>query len=551
LTEIASKQPAAGMAGQSVAVRSAGAAEAEGRSVGRLFTFFLIALSPALAFATLIVVFVPGLYLATIAPELDAVVDTTTTVAAGAIAAVAWIRFREADQPDALYQASAFLLLFAGGLAGLIIQLFNLAGTFGLSARAPTQAPIYVWTFEQLIAAALLVVGARTALRGQRLTLALPPAVVLFGPIGLVALFGAAIMAMPTLPALVPPSILANPTATVPVINPLMLFAQLGIAGLFLLAALNYARLHAADRSPYSASLEIALIIAAFGQIHSVIVPDAYIGLVGSGDLLRITFYFVLLLGVASAARGDLRALRRANESLVELRAREAERAAQDERARIAQEIHDGLVQELWLARLTNAELKQMPRLSNDARGLSTKVDGMLEDALAEARYAVASLQPAPPTKTVGADLQRLTDDYANHFDMEIELTVDDDPPVADDVRSQLRAICREALNNVRKHADASFVRVRLKADGGRLRLMVSDNGSGFDVTVNPAGYGLSGMRQRAAKVGGELHVDSEPQGGTRIIVDVPMLGGGVSAAGKVGPANVAPGNISSSEVGL
>jgi len=135
-------------------------------------------------------------------------------------------------------------------------------------------------------------------------------------------------------------------------------------------------------------------------------------------------------------------------------------------------------------------------------------------------------LQPAEPTKTLGADLQRLTDDYADHFDVEIELTIDDDPPVADDVRAQLRAICREALNNVRKHADASFVRVRLKADEGRLRLMVADNGAGFDLGANPSGYGLGGMRQRAAKVGGELHVDSEPQGGTRIIVDVPLVAG-------------------------
>ena len=397
-----------------------------------------------------------------------------------------------------------------------------------------------MWTFEQLVAAGLLVVGARTAVRGQRLDPSIPPLVVLFAPIAVVALFGAVVMAVPSLPTLVSAGSLTNLTPAEPMINPLMLVTQLVIAGLFLLGALSYARLHTIDRRPYSASLEIALIIAAFGQIHAAIVPDAYIGLVGSGDLLRITFYFVLLLGVASGARGDLRALRKANESLVELRAREAERAAQDERARIAQEIHDGLVQELWLARLTNGELKQMPRLSAEARGLSSKVDGMLEDALAEARYAVASFQPAPPTKTIGADLQRLTDDYANHFNMEIELAVDDDPPLADDVRGQLRAICREALNNVRKHADASYVRVRLKANGGRLRMMVSDNGSGFDVQANPSGYGLSGMRQRAAKVGGELEVDSEPQGGTRIIVDMPVLGGlagtgGRQAAGPVG----------------
>jgi signal transduction histidine kinase len=103
----------------------------------------------------------------------------------------------------------------------------------------------------------------------------------------------------------------------------------------------------------------------------------------------------------------------------------------------------------------------------------------------------------------------------------------------------------------VRKHADASYVRVRLKSDGGRLRLMVSDNGSGFDMGASPAGFGLSGMRQRAAKVGGELHVDSEPQGGTRIIVDVPMLDGGAGLGKAAVSVKVPPGTVSSSEVGL
>ncbi len=157
--------------------------------------------------------------------------------------------------------------------------------------------PIYVWSFEQLIAAGLLVIGARTALRGERLPSAIPPAVVLFGPIGLVALFGAVVMSVPNLPPLVSSAALLNLTPAEPIISPLMLGIQLVIAGLFLLAALSYARLHTADRTAYSASLEIALIIAAFGQIHAAIVPDAYIGLVGSGDVLRITLLLRTVAG--------------------------------------------------------------------------------------------------------------------------------------------------------------------------------------------------------------------------------------------------------------
>ena len=80
MTEIASKQPATSMAGQSVAVRSAGQADVEGRSVGRLFTFFLIALSPVLAIATLIVVFglQPGLLLNLVQGSVDDVLESVT-----------------------------------------------------------------------------------------------------------------------------------------------------------------------------------------------------------------------------------------------------------------------------------------------------------------------------------------------------------------------------------------------------------------------------------------------------------------------------------------
>lgn len=501
------------------------------KPVGTLFNVFLAVLSPLLALLTVLVVYVPGFYLAVEAPELDAVLNTATTVAAGAIAVLAWFRFREADQRDALYQAAAFLLLFAGGVLNLVLFLTHMDGPLGFASAAPGQAPLYIWTIERVLAALLLVLGALAVLKrwprpGSRLAL-----VVVIGPIVAMAGLAMAVISARQLPALVPPSMLSllgqpGGAADLSRLSMAMFIVQLVVAVLFLVAAYAYARLHASDRRPYSAYLEIALIVAAFSQVHSAIVPGPYTGLVTSGGVLRLTFYAILLIGVAHAARLDLIALRQANESLIRLQSADAARIASEERARVARDIHDGLAQELWLARLTNAGFKDIKNVPGEARKLANRVDGILEDALAEARFAVATLQPSD-FASVGAELQRLVDDYADHFGLEIQLTVDSDASeVPDHTRAELMRICREALNNVRKHADASVVRVRLRSDGETLRLAVSDNGKGFDTAAVEEGYGLRGMRYRAEAIGGTLFIESEPLGGTQVIVEVPTVDG-------------------------
>jgi signal transduction histidine kinase len=83
--------------------------------------------------------------------------------------------------------------------------------------------------------------------------------------------------------------------------------------------------------------------------------------------------------------------------------------------------------------------------------------------------------------------------------------------------------IVQEALNNVRRHADATLVRVSVERPDGRVRVTVADNGKGFDpASVGDDRYGLRGMRERAEMVGAELVIDSRPADGTRIVVDLP-----------------------------
>lgn len=90
----------------------------------------------------------------------------------------------------------------------------------------------------------------------------------------------------------------------------------------------------------------LQLIFAAFNQLHSAIYPGTYASLVTTADVLRLVFYAILLLGVQTETRADLRALRQANRELETLPEAEAVRAALEEGTRLAREIHDGLVQD-------------------------------------------------------------------------------------------------------------------------------------------------------------------------------------------------------------
>ena len=87
----------------------------------------------------------------------------------------------------------------------------------------------------------------------------------------------------------------------------------------------------------------------------------------------------------------------------------------------------------------------------------------------------------------------------------------------------ELYYVAVEALNNALKHAYASEVTVRIALDDSRLTVEIADNGRGFDVRHASAGYGLSHMRERVERLGGELAVLSAPTEGTRVVATVQL----------------------------
>ena len=242
-----------------------------------------------------------------------------------------------------------------------------------------------------------------------------------------------------------------------------------------------------------------------------------------TGDLLRLAFYAVLLAGFVVDSRDDLRALDEANVEVRRLADAELASVALEERARLAREIHDGLAQDLWYAKLKQSRLAQMAGLAGETRQLSNEVGDAIDSALAEARHAVAAMRHGAESGPLLDVLARHVDDFSDRFALRAELTSDGPlPEIGPRAQAELLRIVQESLTNVRKHADATVVRIDVVTEG-ELRLTVTDNGRGFRPETAPAGFGLESMRQRAAVIGARLVVTSEPQNGTRVEVSMPI----------------------------
>jgi signal transduction histidine kinase len=461
--------------------------------------------------------------------RLALAIDTVATLVAVAVAVLGWIRYREGGEQAALWRGSALLVLGTMNAFTASATVLGIEGAFGHALDDPGQLPLWMTVLTRAIAAALLVTAGLAAIRGSDLP-RVPPLLVLWGPalitVGL-AVVGAAYQDV--LPPLISPaglaSISANPGAALPVgAAATLALLQIAIALGFLAAgALSYRAYRAYARGT-DAVLAVGLMLAAFSQVLFAIHPAAFSSLVSTGDVLRVAFYIMLLATLAVEVRGDIRALRTANLDLIRLGDAEVARATAEERAHLAREIHDGMSQELWFAKLKQGRLLALPGVTEDARALAEEVAGAIESSLAEARQAIMALRPTEGHSFCEA-IERYVADFSDRFGITTEASCDSAAELLTArAQAELLRIVHEALSNVRKHADATLIRVDIASNGGALRLTVTDNGRGFAAdTPGPSGYGLSSMRQRAEIIGGNLSVESRPQDGTRVVVDVPI----------------------------
>lgn len=242
------------------------------------------------------------------------------------------------------------------------------------------------------------------------------------------------------------------------------------------------------------------------------------------------------LQGIVESAR-DVTERVRAEEALQQyaerlraLAARLAE-VSEAERQRLAQELHDQVGQNLTALGINlNIVQAQMPP------GASAAVRARLDDSLSlvgqtaeRIRDVMANLRP-PVLDDYGlvAALHWYAEQFARRTDIAIAVEGEDPVPrPAARAENALFRIAQEALTNVAKHAQATHVTVSVEADGKTLRLLVADDGIGFDPAdlTRPGtgrGWGMLTMTERAEAVGGRCRIASVPGKGTQVVVEVP-----------------------------
>ncbi len=197
----------------------------------------------------------------------------------------------------------------------------------------------------------------------------------------------------------------------------------------------------------------------------------------------------------------------------------------EEERRAIARELHDEVGQALTAIKLILSALRH--RQSGEAEiALLDDGIGMVDVAIAQIRDRSLELRP-PMLDDIGlaGTLEWLTGRLAAKVSLRITADI---APLAErpapEVESAAFRIAQEALTNVLRHAEARQAELRLRQEDGWLCLSVKDDGAGFDPRSKEAGFGLSGMRERALLLGGEFMLDSSPGKGTMIRARLPVL---------------------------
>ena len=208
-------------------------------------------------------------------------------------------------------------------------------------------------------------------------------------------------------------------------------------------------------------------------------------------------------------------------------------RAIEAERSRIARDLHDGILQTLLSIEIQlDVMRRRLPAAPDQAVSGLASLQQTVKNEGAELRQTVTDLRPLRVQSADLVDLMRgFAERYRNESTVALDLLIDSAQLRAPDrVCREIFQIYREALNNIKKHAKASHVVVKLSQDDSRLVLVVDDNGEGFSFAGRFTGDELDRLRlgpisikERARTVGGVLTVESNPGHGARLTIEVPL----------------------------
>jgi signal transduction histidine kinase len=282
--------------------------------------------------------------------------------------------------------------------------------------------------------------------------------------------------------------------------HPALLVAQAFSALCFFVASIAFAFQSARRDDELLRWLGPAFALAGFARVNYLLFPSLYTDWLYTGDLLRTGCYLLLLVGAGREIRQYWTAQSRA--------------AVLEDRRRLARELHDGVIQELGYIRSEGFTLPaDLPA--------GDRIIAACDRGLDEARAAVQALG-RPTDEPLGFVLHRAARELAERYQVDLEAEVDYSISVQPDQQHALMRITREAVSNAIRHGKAQRIQVQLAQCGGQRRLMVQDDGQGFDAdraVADNAGYGLVSMRDRARSLPGSLTIDSNPGSGSVVTV--------------------------------
>lgn len=235
------------------------------------------------------------------------------------------------------------------------------------------------------------------------------------------------------------------------------------------------------------------------------------------------------------SADDDLPAQHQPLDELVTLRTTELEKqmeqisqqaretAVQEERHRLARELHDTVVQLLYsMTLLSNGwrEMAEQGRMVDPAASFQ-QLENLGVQALKELRLMIYQLRP-PVLDEIGLEgaLRQRLEDVENRLNINTELVVEGEiTPLSLFVEEQLYDIAQEALNNALRHARAASIFVGIQSHDHQLSITIRDDGSGFNLDDTPNGVGMHSMRERSESIDAQLDIVSTPGKGTTVKV--------------------------------
>ncbi len=237
----------------------------------------------------------------------------------------------------------------------------------------------------------------------------------------------------------------------------------------------------------------------------------------------------------ASAARAEaarqesqtlLQELREAHTKLQQYAAQAERLAVSEERNRLAREMHDTLGHRLTVAIVQLEGAGRLVKEDPDrAEEMVATVKEQMRAGLSELRSAVATLrEPLQADLSLKSALKSLGENFQAATEIEVQMAFAHKlPDLSNEYRVAIYRAAQEALTNVQRHAQAKHVRMILTIENDEINLTLRDDGIGLPENADKLGFGLRGIEERAAQLGGRMRLEANPEGGAQICICLPI----------------------------